>query len=406
VNSPNLGTNANRAVDLSNRECTGEVLVIGGSGFYGRYLVEDLIQQTNANVIVASRRPREVFARHKRVSTVSCDLSDLGTLKQLASKSNIIVHCAGPFQYLPLNPLRAAIETCVNYVDISEDREFARQVVALESEIQSAGITVLNGISVAPAMEALFAELLRHELDSVLSVRTFAAPDTRKHRGKAMFHTMLSGVGRAFEQPRQGRPMRVYGWTEPEWVEFPPPLGKRLTYLVLEMADLDILPRIFGVQTVEFKAGTEHALLNRMLNWAAALRVRTGHPHWERYTSFIRALSWFAGRFGKDEGGVIFEISGERANSTITYRIAVMATRDGGRIPAVLASMAVKELLSGKLSRQGLVPVNTWISSEDLVEGLVRRGLEVWWQPHGKTDWRPISLAELGADLRECERVM
>jgi hypothetical protein len=114
--------------------------------------------------------------------------------------------------------------------------------------------------------------------------------------------------------------------------------------------------------------------------------VRTGHPQWERYTSLIRALSWFAGLFGKDEGGVIFEISGERAHSLITYRIAVVATRDGGRIPVVLASMAVKELLSGKLSRQGLVPVNTWISSKDLVAGLVRRGLEIWWQPPGKTN--------------------
>jgi hypothetical protein len=107
----------------------------------------------------------------------------------------------------------------------------------LDEPIRRAGIAVASGMSVAPAMEALFAEMLRGRSDSLTSVRTFAAPDTRKHRGRAMFHTMLTGVGRPFRQPGDGnlrqsrkpgrqsrKPGRqVRGWTEPEWVEFPPP---------------------------------------------------------------------------------------------------------------------------------------------------------------------------------------
>ena len=235
----------------------GTVLVIGGGGFYGRYLVTDLLRYTEAEVIIASRKPPKVFAKQSRVSTAVCDLNDLGALERLTSICDIVVNCAGPFQYLPLNPLRVAIRTRTHYVDIGEDRKFAQEVQALEQEIQSAGVSVLSGVSVAPGMEALFTEMFRPCFDSLLSVRTFAAPDTRKHRGNAMFHTMLMGVGRPFLQPRKGKPVRVFGWTEPEWTEFPPPLGKRLTYLVLEMADLDLLPRLFGVQSVEFKAGSE-----------------------------------------------------------------------------------------------------------------------------------------------------
>ena len=126
------------------------VLVIGGGGFYGRYLVADLLQHTNAQIIVASRKPSAIPSPDGRIVTVACDLSDLSSLKRVVAKSNVVVHCAGPFQYLPLNPLRAAIDAQVNYVDIAEDREFARKVQALSPECLSAGITVLNGISVVP----------------------------------------------------------------------------------------------------------------------------------------------------------------------------------------------------------------------------------------------------------------
>ena len=77
-----------------------------------------------------------------------------------------------------------------------------------------------------------------------------------------------------------------------------------------------------------------------------------------------------------------------------------MAEKDGGLIPSVLAGMAVEELLSGRLSQSGIVPVHKWIRSEKLIEGLVRRGLQLWWMPSGKTDWQHFSLADLNEGSR------
>lgn len=231
-------------------------------------------------------------------------------------------------------------------------------------------------------MEALFAQLslTNSLLDSIQSIRTFAAPDTRKHRGQAMFHTMLLGVGQPFLVPRRGRPTPVYGWSEPEWVEFPPPIGRRLTYLVLEMADLDLLPALFNAQTVEFKAGTEHSLLNKLLGLAATIRARTGRPQWQRFTSLVRALSWLAGRLGRPEGGVIFEITGRRNNALTTSRFALMDDKDGGRIPSILAGMAIVEILNGRLTQPGLHPIHTWITPQHLLNAFTQRGLQLWFQ--------------------------
>ncbi len=389
---------------------SGAVLVLGGGGFYGRYLVDDLLQHTAARVVVASRNPPRDHTWGNRQTAVPrtayqtaagnpavavCDVRDRERLEALMANADVVVHCAGPFQTLPLAPVEAALATGTAYVDIAEDRQFAREVRALATESQPAGSAILNGFSVAPGMEALFAAMVAPCLDSLTAIRTFAAPDTRKHRGRAMFHAMLIGVGRPFWQPRGGEPALVHGWTEPQWVRFPPPLGKRLTYLVLEMADLDLLPALFGVQTVEFKAGTEHAWLNRLLGLAARIRVQSGHPRWERYTALVRAFSWLVGRVGKDEGGVMFEISGLKNEQMLTYRLALVAEKDGGLIPAVLASIATQKLLEGSLAAKGLVAIHDWITPHELVGELQRRDLHLWWQAPEANGWQPFNLDEL-----------
>jgi NAD(P)-dependent dehydrogenase (short-subunit alcohol dehydrogenase family) len=373
----------------------GKVLVLGGDGFYGRYLVTDILTHTNANVLIASRHPRQEMALNPRVETAVCDINDFAQLVELAQPCDIIAHCAGPFQFLPLNPLRAAIQTQTHYVDISEDRRFAQQVRKMATEIDDAGIMACSGFSVAPAMEALFAQMLKPTFAEMWSLRSFAAPDTRKHRGKAMFYTMLLGVGRPFSQPRQGQKVQVAGWTEPEWVDFPAPVGRRLTYLVLEMADLDYLPELFGLKTVEFKAGTEHPSLNRLLGLLAAMRLKLGRPDWERFALFVRATSWLAGRVGKDEGGVFFEAGGMVGPTFQLRRVALMAEQDGGLIPSVLAGIGIEQMLNGRLSTPGLLPMHTWISLEELEASLQRRGLKLLWQPEGQPPWQTFTLADL-----------
>jgi hypothetical protein len=370
------------------------VLVLGGGGFYGRYIVSDLLRFTDAHLTVASRQPPQDLGLDDRVNIVHLDIQDYEPLKDLVASYDVVIHCAAPFHYLPLNPLYAAIETGTDYIDISEDRVFACEIRKLREQINMSGITALNGISVSPGMEVLFADMFSVLYEELLSVRTFAAPDTKKHRGQAMFHTMLTGVGRPFSQLRNGEFANVYGWTEPEWLQFPPPLGRRLTYLVLEMANLDLVPELFNVHTVEFKAGTEHHFLNRILGFAAVVRMRTGVPNWERFTTPVRALSWLFGRFGLDAGGVVFEISGRANELRRTDLISVIAENNGGLIPSVLAGIATQELLSGRVGSAGLVPLDSWLSSDQLIVELLRRELKIWWLPHGEHSWRIFDLAE------------
>jgi hypothetical protein len=174
------------------------VVVFGGTGFFGRYLVEDLLAHTDATITVASRHTRDWIEYERRVVFAPCDVYAYETVRSLVDRHDLVIHCAGPFQYLPLHPLSAAIELRRNYIDLSEGREFYRRVGALERQIDLAGITALTGISIVPALQMLLVEIVRPLLDTLTIIRTHLAPGTYRNRGPAMFHTMLMGVGTPF----------------------------------------------------------------------------------------------------------------------------------------------------------------------------------------------------------------
>jgi saccharopine dehydrogenase-like NADP-dependent oxidoreductase len=185
------------------------VVVVGGRGFYGCYLVADLLEFTDAEIVTVGRTSPGETVASPRVRAEVCDIGDVQGLTEVVRGAAAVCHCAGPFQRLPLHPLKAALTAGVPYVDIAEDRAFRWRVLELEADARASGVPVLSGASVVPGWEALFAGMMRPAFDEMLAVRSFAAPDTRRHRGPAMFRTMLMGAGTWYEQPRDGRLARV-----------------------------------------------------------------------------------------------------------------------------------------------------------------------------------------------------
>jgi Saccharopine dehydrogenase NADP binding domain len=368
------------------------IVVVGGNGFFGRYLVDDLLRHTDAQIVAVGRRSPSGRHGDRRVDYESADLRDGPRLRRIVTGAALVFHCAGPFGRLPLEPLDVAIECGAHYVDIAEDRAFGHAVRERDRAAHAAGVAVLTGSSVVPAMEALVLRWAGRELGPIAGLRTFVAADVRRRRGVALVETMLANVGRPFDRLRAGRMGRAHGWTEPEWVDFPPPIGSRLTHLVGEMADLDVLPAHFGLEMLELKAASDLTLVNRALGLAGAVRARTGHPAWERAAPLVRAVSALAGRIGDDAGATMFELT--MASDRRVEAVAFSAERDGGRIPIAVAGLAAEELLGGRVRSRGVVPAEVWVTPERFIKGLRQRGLSAWHRPDGQPAWRPILSAE------------
>jgi short subunit dehydrogenase-like uncharacterized protein len=178
----------------------------------------------------------------------------------------LLIVAAGPFQGMPLTALQACIAEGVPYIDVADDRDFVRRAYALAEAKAPLGMIALIGCSVVPGLTSLLTRFAQATVPRIIQTKICISPGTRHPRGSGSFASLLSTVGQEFTAPAEGNEAPVIGWTKPERVSFPAPMGERTGYRVVDIADHFIQPRYFGTQTVEFRIGSELSALNLLLS--------------------------------------------------------------------------------------------------------------------------------------------
>src|SRR2546429_4448643 len=232
--------------------------------------------------------------------------------------ADLVIVAAGPFQGMPLTVLRACIDERVPYIDVADDRDFVRRAYALvESQAAPQGMLALIGCSVVPGLTSLLTRFAQVRVPRIVQTKICISPGTQHPRGQGSFACLLSTVGKEFSAPADGKPASVIGWTEPERVAFPAPMGNRTAYRVVDIADHFIQPHYFRTQTVEFRIGSELRALNLLLSAVRRTRQVLGISlRWLIPTG--RVLTHVSALLGSTAGGVMVEISGYSGNERLS----------------------------------------------------------------------------------------
>jgi Saccharopine dehydrogenase NADP binding domain len=351
------------------------IVVYGGDGFFGRLLVEDLLKYSPAEIVVASRNPKNVtFAPfQQRVRRAESNLDDYASVLSTIDGARVAISCVGPYQKQSLNLLRACVEKHVPYVDVADDRDFVVRCHQMSSEVAEAEIPAFVGCSVVPGLSSLLTNYIRAEIPSIDRASICITPGTRHPRGPGSFACLLATVGDSFVIPGPNGPRIVQGWTDREEVCFPPPLGHRWVYSVVDVADYFLQPLYFGTKAVDFKIGAELDVLNRALS---ALRL-SGLKGIKWLMPIFRALIYVASPFGTSQGGVMVQVSGRDHLGTKRQALSVFAEERGQLIPALLPSIAAQMILNGEVTGRGLIALPDWLPRERLIRELRKRRLQI-----------------------------
>jgi Saccharopine dehydrogenase NADP binding domain len=353
-----------------------KVVVYGGDGFFGHFVVEDLLKYSSAQITVASRHPAATTFHpfEMRVRKVESDVNDYGSILSTIDGAKVVVSCIGPYQGQSLNLLRACVEKHIPYVDIADDRDFVVRCHQLGSEVEQAGIPAFVGCSVVPGMSSLLTKYCQEEIPSIERTRICISPGTRHPRGPGSFLCLLSTVGNEFRIPNDAGHRTIRGWTQRERVSFPPPMGNRWVYSVVDIADYFLQPIYFGVEAVEFKIGSELDFLNRTLSALRGFRRLFSLRNLDWLLPVSKGLIYAASLFGTSQGGVIVEVFDQNHRS---FSLSVFAADHGEVIPALLPSLATQMLLQGEIAHRGIVPLPDWLSRKRFLEELSKRHLRM-----------------------------
>ena len=288
------------------------VVIVGGAGVFGRRLAEGLHASTGAYIILAGRslkRAQQAAVDLGTSEAVALD-RDTATVEDIrALRADLIIDAAGPFQGADLRFARAVIESGANYIDLADARDFVAAFPTLDALARKHNVAAITGASSTPALTHAVLDQLRAGWRRLDSVCAAIAPANKMDRGAAVMTAILNWVGAPVRVFEDGAWRERVGWSDCGVFDVPK-LGRR-RFALTEVPDLDLIPARYAPRDrALFMAGLELPLMQRGMEFVAALR------RWGVLRDLVRLAEplRYAGNlllpFGSDRGGMIVEASG------------------------------------------------------------------------------------------------
>ena len=362
------------------------ILIVGGSGIFGRRIAELLARQSDADLIIAGRSQERAKATAQSLikatgRTVSDSSLDAGrtTAADLSSlRPDIVINASGPFQTQSYGLAEAAIAVGAHYIDLADATSFVTGITRLDPAAKAAGVLVVSGASSVPGLSSTVVSELRPRFQRLDAVDIAISPGNRFDPGEATTRSVLAGVGRPLRQWRQGHWQICHGWQDARRVRFKG-LGPRWLGNV-DVPDLQLLPKnIPELRTAGFQAGVEVPAQHFAI-WALSWLVRSAvvrQP--ERLTRALLALKRRLSWLGSDRGGMRIVLSGitpDNRDATLTWTL-VAGSGHGPFVPTLASVALCKALLSGEFLLRGALPCFALLPLADFEKAA--SGLDIEW---------------------------
>ncbi len=303
------------------------VVVFGGTGTFGRLLVEEI----GACTVVGR--------------STGHDIRDSGACRRALKGARVAINCAGPFQGFDDTLLRACLAAGCHYVDIADDRAYCAAVRGLDAEFAARGLTAAYGCSSLPGVSGALAARVKPA-----RARITLFIGNKNPKGAGAVKSLVGGLGQPIAAP-QGE---LRGFRDGVVVGLPAPFGPRRVYN-FDSPDYD-LP---GADEITVKVGFESRTATALL----ATIARCHLPGADMLASVGRLFSWYG-----SSGGVVM------VEDLKSGRHAAVLARERGQRLAILPAVYVVRALCGAGAQAGARTASEVLGADELLAALERDG--------------------------------
>lgn len=196
-----------------------------GSGIV-RFLAED--EQVDKVVIgdISKARAQRVIEGlgdySSKVEYLEVDASKKPSLVRIMNKYDVVVNAIGPFYYWAERIAEAAIEARVHLVNICDDYEGARRVLALSEEASRRKVTIITGLGWTPGITNVIARYGSQQLEDTVAIDISWVGSAADSKGFAVIIHVFYAVTGKVPMYLNGRETLVDAGGGTILVEFPP----------------------------------------------------------------------------------------------------------------------------------------------------------------------------------------
>ena len=345
-----------------------KILILGGYGSYGRLISAQLAQWQQAHVIVSGRSPKkgEAFARQHSLEFVACDAANASDLRQALRGVHLLINAAGPFQATDYRLPQLCLESGCHYLDLGDGREYVAGFRQLDNLAKANHLFACTGASTSPAITGAMVTALQNQFPHLHSIKIALNAGNKNQAGHSTVASILDYVGKPVPVWQDQSWQNSYGWGRGEFIDFPPPVGRRRVQLC-DVPDLDLFPQVFAANSVEFKAGLELPLFNYALVALAQIRRLFKRADLAKLTNLLIQGSHLFKGFGSFHGCVAVWVQDDTG---ATRSLALVAPKDGPRVPAAPATLMAQKIVGDGWAEEGAYACLGFLSLTEIVEFL------------------------------------
>lgn len=333
-----------------------KILIIGGTGVFGKRLVRHLAGEANVVLYLSSRSAAKAAGFIKTFSQPKAKLHPLqldsqGNLKEKLDqiRPDIVVDCSGPFQWAGYETALAALEAGAHFIDLADARDYLAEFsAALDETARRGGVCALTGASSTPTLSTCAVKHLTDGWQRVDSIDIAITPGGKSEVGRSVIEAILSYAGKDVPLWVNGRLSKTTGWLNAKLVELPGLRRRRVA--AVETFDAEYLGQLLQVQSrVSFSAGLESRIEQRGIETLAALRKGGFIGSLQPLISPLLKARVITRIPTSSSGGMLVDVRGLDADGVMTQtKWALVARQDHGpNIPILPAAALIRKILAG-----------------------------------------------------------
>ncbi len=368
---------SNRGIVAHSGVMTDRVLILGGRGRIGRSVAQDIATHTSAKITITGRSPET--DRELGLPFLVLDLAEVDKLRQAIANSDLVIHCAGPFHYRDANVLKLCIEQGVNYLDVSDHRSFTTKALNYHEQAVNAGVTAIINTGIFPGISNSMVRQGVEQFDQAEKIHLSYLVGGSGGAGVTVMRTTFLGLQYPFQAWINNQWQFVKPYSDREVINFPAPYNRSGVYW-FDMPETFTLPQAFpSVKTVVTKFGSIPDFYNH-LTWMAAHLF----PKWlmQRHSTieFLSHVSHLMTDVTNNFSGigvaVRSEVTGIKDGETAIH-CANLVHENTAIASGIGTGSLAQLLLSGKLKKPGVWPVESALPTDLFVQSMSSRGIAI-----------------------------
>lgn len=364
------------------------VLIIGGYGNLGSCIARQLVQEEDAQLIIAGRdlRQAETMAamlnqlqlnQTHRVRAEHLDI-DHGVSERLFEiKPMVVIHAAGPFRDQGYQVASACMEIGAHYIDLATDSGFVGGMVGLRNTADDKGVLLVSGATAKPCLVAAVIQQFQRKFAELQEVDYCHSKSLSSVRGTASVADLLGQAGAPVGILVDGEVKTVYGMQGFRWL-----LAKKAGLRILgntTATQPGVFPQRFPTLTdCRLYEGVELKPLQLslwLLSWLGRVEKLR---HFEKAAPLLARVLGLLKRFDSAADIYTFCLTGRPAEPAgeddepldeISIKLEIRCSKgDGVYIQCIPAILLTRKLLHGDISEAGVLSAAGLVTLKEYID--------------------------------------